>query len=215
MLGGKRAFLVGKNAILAYDLSAPAQPKHVSVLKTGRYGWTGCVLGQHLYVGEINVAPGGRKGIAVYDAADLRDLTEVGFASTRHAPYHLFPLPNNRLLVRQDAESRFHVSFGGGVHGNSALFSVAQPTQPVLLKEIADSGDRTVAVLSHRNQHFFLCAGAAFAIGDQDLKECFSFFPPGSTLDGMPYHGASRGPYTSLATDDHAIVVRISETTKP
>ncbi len=205
---GKRAFLVGRDAILAYDLSAPAQPKNLSILRTGRYGWTGCVSGQYLYVAEINVERGGREGIAVYDVADPRNVKEVGFTPTREGPYHLFSLPGNRLLASQDAESRFQISFGNTVHGTSAFFSLARPTQPALLKEFASSGGRTAAFLSIENQHFLVCDGGVFAIGDKDLKECFSFYSDGSTLDGLPYHGSSSGPYTSLAMDGRAIVVR-------
>ena len=62
---GKRAFLLGRDAILAYDLSDPERPKCVSVLRTGRFGWTGCVAGRYLYVGEIHVERGDREGIAV------------------------------------------------------------------------------------------------------------------------------------------------------
>ena len=205
---GKRAFLVGRDAILAYDLSAPAQPKNLSVLKTDRYGWTGCAADRYLYVAEINVERGGREGIAVYDVADPRDIKEVGFTPTRRATYHLFSLPGNRLLASQDGDSLFHVAWGNTVYGNSALFSLAKPTQPALLKEFANSGGRTAALLSMENQQFLVCDGALFAIGAEDLKKCFSFSSDGSTLDGVPYHGDSSGSYASLAMDNRAVVVR-------
>jgi len=213
VVDGKRAFLVGRDAIVAYDVSAPSEPKKLSVLRTGRSGWTGCVSGQYLYVGEINVEQGDREGIAVYDVADPRNIKEVGFTPMKKSIYHLFALPGNRLLASQDADSR--IWFGTSVHGNSSLFSLTNATQPLLLREFAHSGGRTAALLLAENRHFLVCNGAVFAIGDQDLKKCTSFSSLGSTLDGMPYHGDSSGRYACLAMDTRAVVLRMRQGSKP
>ena len=162
-------------------------------------------------MGGFDVEHSDQSGIAAYDVADPRNIQEVGFTPTRRVPYHLFQLPGNRLLASQGADSRFRISFGNTVYGNSSLFSLAKPTQPVLLKELADSGGRTAALLSAKNQHFLVCNGAVFVVGAEDIKKCSSIPSGGACLDGQPYHGDSNGVYAALATDLMAIVVRMRE----
>ena len=207
---GKRAFLLGRDAILAYDLSDPKRPKYVSVLRTGRFGWTGCVSGRYLYVGEIHVERGDRQGIAVYDVADLRNVRPAGFTPTRIAPYHLFALPGNCLLASQDDDSRFRISLGTTVDGNAALFSLSKPAQPVLLKEFAKCGGRTAALLQSEGGPFLICNGGVFAVA-RGMKQCSSIDLDGSTLDGLPYHGDDSGPFAALAMDRNVVVVRMMD----
>jgi Tfp pilus assembly protein PilF len=206
---GTRAFVVGRGVVVSYDFAASCQPKCVSLLKTDCWGWCGCVSGIHLYVGNDR---SGQRGIAVFDASHPDSIKEVGHVRDHRLPYHLFALPGNMLLGTYDARrSGPHIRTMSNitVDGTSVLFSLAKPTSPVPVREFPDSGGRAATVLATEDGKYLLGDGVVFAVADQRLKECFSFYMDGSTLDGFPYHGDSVGPYAALPLDCLTVVVRV------
>lgn len=209
VLDGKRAFLVGRNAIVTYALSDPLKPDHLTTYRGKVNAWTGCVSGEYLYVGGSDHKQQ-RVGISVFNVRDRNRLQYVGFVPTTKTPYHVFALPGKRLLASLDADTRFRFYFGAGgaVHGKSALLTIKEPTAPRLLEEIGGSGGRTSIVMSFADKQFFACNGNVFSIGAESLTPQFPFFPHGSTLDGLPYHGDTDDKYAAIAMDSVTMVLR-------
>lgn len=202
-------FVIGVDHILCYDLSVPQEPKLVSEQKNERHSCTGCVVGGFLCVGESATRKSNREGIAVYDVSNLQQLKEVGFVPTVQSPYHLFALPDDRLVAALDSDSRIHSVATGQVYGNSAILKLTRSGDPTLLGEIGKSGGRTAAVISHQEASFFVCNGVIFRVEEHDLQPCFSFYPYGSTLDSFSYHGDSDGLFAAFAADREVTVVRL------
>jgi hypothetical protein len=207
---GKTAFLVGGRAIQTFDLTVAEKPRFLGTFATKRNGWVGCAAGPFLYVGK---AFGGPPGIAVYDLSDPTHPAEAAFIPVSHAPYALFATPNHRLVVGMDSDqswssiSSSHIV----VNGNSAVFDIANPRQPRLIKEYRQSGGRTAALLNVKNDSYFACNGVIFAIKTSSLEPDSVFYPEGMTLDGLPYHGDADGRYVALAADNVVVVLRLKD----
>jgi hypothetical protein len=126
----------------------------------------------------------------------------------------LFATANGRLVISMDSEQSWH-SFSPSnisVNGNSALFDLVDPKRPSLLKEYGQSGGRTAAVLDVKNDSYLVCHGVVFAVKDDGLEPNSVYFPDGTTLDGMPYHGDAQGTHVALPADDAVVVLRLKNT---
>ena len=110
---------------------------------------------RHLYVGGRS---GARVGITVYELSDPAHLKNVGFVPTTNVPYHLFALPEKRLVVCQDSDSwslfgifTFQSFSGTGIHGREALFSLEDPTRPCRISERDRAGGGRRALKAERS----------------------------------------------------------------
>lgn len=209
VLDGQRAFLVGGNAIVKYALSDPLKPEHRTTHQGEINAWTGCVSEEYLYVGGSDQNHK-RIGIFVFDVRGHNRLQYVGFVPTTTTPYHMFALPEKRLIASLDADTRFgfYAGAGGAVHGKSALLTINEPAAPRLLKEIANSGGKACIVMPFADKQFFVCNGNVFSVGVDSLTPRFPLFPHGSTLDGFPYHGDADAKHAAIALDGVIVVLR-------
>lgn len=206
---GQIAFLLCGMIIQSYDLTVPAKPRFLGRIEAQHAGWVGTAAGSFLYVGQ---AGGGHRGIAVYDVSTPAHPTEVAFVPVSHVPYHVFATPKSRLIVSMDGEGMHWVSSSHiSVNGNSAVFDLAHPKQPRLVKEYGMSGGRTAALLSDKEESYFACNGVIFAVKNEGLEPNSVFYPEGSTLDGLPYHGAADGKYVAVPADNVVQVLRLKD----
>jgi hypothetical protein len=216
---GNQAFVIGDHILLSYDLSVPSKPKYLGE-KAIRYdGSVGCMAAGHLYLGGSKEGDSASSwGIAVFDVANPADVKELYFLPVAKPIYHLFPLPGNRLLASLDVDSSFRIFRSSSrsvrsftIRGNSVLIDLAQPTHPVLSRELKDLGGRAATVLSTKQGDYYVCSGAIFSLNGRQERQVYSFFPPGTTCDGFSYHGDSDGTYAVLPLDDAAVVLRIKK----
>jgi len=209
---GKRAFVIGDKILLCYDLSEPSKPKCLGEKVIAYDGIAGCIAAGCLYVGGSKKTDAASStGIAVFDIANPADPKEVYFLPLKNHVYQLFALPGNQLLASLDADSPSPVASLGdtAVRGNSAFINLKKPKQPVLDKELKQSGGRSSTLLSTKQGNYFICDGIVFLIHGQRLRQMYPFDTSGSMLDVFPYHGDSDGDYATLPLDHAAIVVRI------
>jgi hypothetical protein len=200
----KLGFVLAKDGILTYDLSAPAEPRFLGITDTDGHGWSrvGCGLDHHLYIGGRSSAG---TGITVYDISDPAHLKRVGFVATKRMPYHLFALPDKRLVECEDSDA--WVRFGTGIHGHAALYDLKDPTRPRRISERDRAGGRAAALLRLRDRWFLVCDGGILGIEKDGLKDVHSYVSAGMTLDGLPYHGDSAGGCAALALDRVTVVI--------
>jgi hypothetical protein len=200
----KLGFVLAKDGILAYDLSAPAEPRFLSMIDTGGRGGgrVGCGLDHHLYIG--GGSPVGI-GITVYDISDPTHLKKVGFVATTRMPYHLFALPDKRLVECEDTDA--WVRFGTGIHGHAALYDLKEPARPCQISERDRAGGRAATLLKLRDGWLLMCDGGVLGIEKDGFKDVYSFVSAGMTLDGLPYHGDSSGGCAALALDRVTVVI--------
>jgi len=196
-------FMICRSAIVTYDVSTPAEPELMNVLRVGGRNTAGTVVGDYLYLGTVRAD--GEPGIAVLDVSDPAAPTEVGAVSTRQAVWHLFGTRGSRLLASLDADSLR--SFGRDPHGNSALFSLVAPARPELVAEIPDSGGRAAVLWPVDGQDYYVCNGAVFLVGENGLTMLPTARPTGSNLDGFAYHCDACGSWAAVATDSAVTVM--------
>lgn len=212
---GNRAYLLGFRAILCYDLTDPTNPKPLMEQRIPYDIYGSCIVAGKLYVGGGKILKKGKKakeeeGIAVFDAADPANLKEISFVKLSQAVYHVFAVSENRLLASMDDDSLAHYSSDNDyrIAGKSALIDISNPSQPVVVKEIPDSGGRVATVMKIKEETFFFCHGGIFAVRKDDLELVDAFFPVGSTGDGFPYHAANDGTTAALPLSNLILVLR-------
>lgn len=200
----KLGFVLANDGILAYDLSAPAEPRFLGMTATDGSGrlLVGRVLGRHLYIGG-KTASG--TGITVYDLTEPTHLRNVGFVPTARVPFQLFALPDKRLLVCEDSDSRFQ--FGTGIHGRAALYGLEDPTRPRRISERDRAGGRAATLMKLGDRWLLVCDGGVLAIEKDGFTDVFAYVSAGTTLDGLPYHGDSAGANAALALDRTTVVI--------
>ena len=211
---GKLAFVVGKGCILTYDMVNPTKPRHIATLNNDFGNWNGCSEGKFLYITEYATTPHKRRGIAVYDTSNAKQLTERHFIATSQTPYHIFVNRENHLVACLGSGSRWHIVSAKNitVNGKTAVFKLGQSGAPELHAEIKGSGGRAATSARYRGATYLICNGLVFSSKSEVLRKAYSFFPYGSTLDGSPYHGGSDGAYAALATDQDICILRIGRT---
>ncbi len=195
-LGG-RVVLVGPGALSVFDVSNPAEPRHLGTTRAARYQWNGCAVGDRLYVAEADIPiPGGmkpRRGIAIYDPGDPRELKELAFVETTGTPYHFLPVGKDRLAVLMD--------------GTAQLFSTADPLQPAPLGKAVPASARTGAVLDIGGKTYLSTGRELFRIDDQNLV-CIGAIGSVGNPDGFPYQASTEGDCAAIPGSQAVVVLR-------
>jgi hypothetical protein len=204
VLHDKLGFVLAKDGILAYDLSAAAAPRFLGMTDTDGHGslWAGCGLDHYLYIGGTS---SDGIGITIYDIFDPTHLKNVGFVATTRKPWHLFALPDKRLVECEDSDAR--IRFGTGIYGHAALYDLKDPTRPRRISERNQAGGRVAALLKLRDRWFLVCDGGVLGIEKDGFKNVYSYSSAGTTLDGLPYHGDSAGGCAALALDRVTVII--------
>jgi hypothetical protein len=204
---GKIAYLVGDRILQTYDLTRPERPTHVGSFDLKRFAIGGSAAGHCLYLAVFGK---GGNGIATFNISDPARPVEASFTPTSQTAYALFATPDGRLIASLDADDGWHMVSESyiTVAGYSALYGLTDPEHPKLLKTYGQSGGRTSALSCVDGRCFFICHGVVFAVNKEGLEPDSAFFPEGSTMDGLAYHGDADGNYAALTADSAVIVLR-------
>jgi hypothetical protein len=207
---GNLAYLVGDAIFQVFDLTRPERPTHIGSFDWKRPSMGGCAAGHCLYLAVVGK---GGTGISTFNVADPAHPVEVSFTPTPQTAFALFAMPDGRLIASLDGESSWVSDSHITVAGNTVLYSLTDPEHPKLLKSYRQSGGRTSALLCVDGRGFFVCHGVIFAVkngvaSSNGLEPDSVFFPEGTTMDGLPYHGDADGNYAALAADGAVMVLR-------
>lgn len=206
-----RAYVIGDSVLLTYDLSDVAKPRCIGETATDYRGRAGCISGGFLYLGGSRMKDGEeQEGVAVFDLTVPTKPRELAFLPVSRAVYHLFVLPGRQLLASLDGDSLQH-SYSPpsrSPSGKAAFFDIANPTQPVLVKELKRSGARAATMFSTSGDSYFVCEAAVFSVRRTDLLWMCSFWDCGETFDGFPYRGDCDAIYAALPNDKGVVVLK-------
>src|SRR5260370_13384994 len=100
-----------------------------------------------------------RRGVCVYDISNPKRINEAGFARTSRNQCALFTIGRDRLLVSLSLDKRNDppVREDTGVSGYCALFSLSKPTEPTLMREMANSGGESTTLITSAGKSYLVC----------------------------------------------------------
>jgi hypothetical protein len=202
---GRLACLVGGTGnvqpashLSVFDLTKPAEPRHLSLSRIEPRAWCGCGVGKHLYLGSYKEWPHDRNGVAVIDLTDPEMPREAGFVETDR-PFHVFAAGGGRRLVAVS-------------DGEVQQLSLADPVRPALLggpcriKEGHGLGGRGATLVEARGHSRLVCLHQVFAVEEKGLREVFRF-PSWNVGSAIPHHGRRQGGYVVIPTQSFVYVL--------
>jgi len=188
-----RVILIGQKNLSVFDVSHPTRPHHLGSTPIQGFKWNGCVLGDRLFVAEIQLSNSrnSRNGISVFDLRDPTHLTEQTFVATK-APSHLLPVGSDRFV---------------SLAGDSAqLFRVTDGKPTPVGESIAASG-RSGTVLTLEGKSYLITCADVIRIEDKELIS-INRYRGGCAFDGTPYPASSQGQYAIIPGSLWAIALR-------
>lgn len=192
--------VIGTKNFFVFNVSNPARPRYLGSTPHQSYKWSGCVLGELLFVAESE-HPGSRphvrnairNGISVFDLKNPTRLTERAFVATKKAPYSLLPVGSDRFvsLARDSAQ----------------LFRVADGKPTPVGEPIAVSGGRAGAILTVEKQMYLITASQVIRIEDKGLT-FINRYRKEADYAGFPYRADVQGQYAIIPGGLGAVALR-------
>ena len=202
---GDLACLVGETGNVApasylsvFDLSNPAEPRHVSLSRINDRVWCGCAVGRRLYLGAAKQWDGERNGVAVYDLAEPDAPHPVGFVETK-LPFHVFSDSSGKRLV---AVMDCHLQ----AFSLADLAAPAPLAPPAFIEEDHYFDGRSAALVEMGGHERLACLQHVFAWEEKGLREIYPFhcWNVGSAI---PHHGCTDDGYVALPTQGNVVVL--------
>jgi hypothetical protein len=205
---GQRAFLVGETDhfneahLSMFDLSTPAKPRHLGTLMLPHQLWSGCAVGNYLYLGSV-VGPSEREGngVFVYELGGARGPREVGFVPTDSAPFNLFPTAAGKKMMAVMTATK-------------QLFSLADPRKPSPLAPATPldgwmTGGRSGALVSAPAGDRLVCCHEVFAVAGKGFRRVHAYHG-GHVPSAIPHHGGGSKDLVAVPTHDAVFVLRFT-----
>jgi hypothetical protein len=195
VVNGERAYIIGGNRIVTYDISRRTKPDEVST-HVGRFNaWSGCVVARYLYVGGRD----DNKDACVIAFLVTNDghLQQVGLVKLPQMPYHLFQLSQDKLIATTDSDT-------------AVVVNIADPTSPQILRLSESTGGRSCALVSTAKSQVLIDRRFVTLIEAEQTRHLVPGYSIGSCADGFPYHGDVQGTHAVIATDRCAVVYEVT-----
>ncbi|MEN6556559.1 MAG: M56 family metallopeptidase [Thermoguttaceae bacterium] len=181
---GSDLFLLCHGRFSVFDVVHPLTPRFLATMSFQPSGFSGCTVGDYLYVSVSQNPDGGREhGIMVYDIVDTVKPKAIGFVKTNgDLAYQVRAIDSKRLLVMATREM--------------ALFSLDDPKRPTILGSPVPFRrprySRTAAAFTANGKSFVILNGMIYSVEPTTLKK-YGDFTWGGNVDGTPYRAAVQG----------------------